>query len=99
MLKIITVSQIHAGFALDGFKLYWEDGTKQVIGPCKGGSARTFKVDPPSRLVRLTVRSGAWMDAVSVCWEGGETGLCGGGGGELRVLGEQACRLRIYRPS
>lgn len=27
------------------------------------------------------------MDAVSVVWEGGQTGLCGGGGGDLRVLG------------
>lgn len=72
---------------MDGFRLYWEDGTKQTIGPCKGGSPRVFKVDPPSDLTRLVVRSGAWMDAVSVCWKDGQTGLCGGGGGDVRELG------------
>ena len=84
--KLVKID-IHGGFALDGFKLYWSDGSKQTIGPCGGGSARTFKVDPPSRIVRVKVRSGAWMDAISIEHEHGETGLCGGAGGELRILG------------
>ncbi|KAK9894192.1 hypothetical protein P389DRAFT_198278 [Cystobasidium minutum MCA 4210] len=75
--RLIKV-EIVSGFALDGFKLYWEDGSKQVIGPCKGGGSRTFKVDPP-------------------IWEGGETGLCGGGGGDIRVLepppGSEICGM------
>lgn len=79
---------IHAGGALDGFKLHWADGSVQIIGPCGGGEVRSFNVSPPSRVVRIVTRAGLWMDAVSVVWEHGETGLVGSGGGDLRVLGE-----------
>lgn len=90
--KLVKVD-IHAGLALDGFKLHWTDGSKQTFGPCGGGQARSFKVDPPSRVVCIKVRSGAWMDAISIVHEHGETGLCGGDGGEQRVLGQ--CRLDV----
>ncbi|KAL7007272.1 hypothetical protein EMMF5_003111 [Cystobasidiomycetes sp. EMM_F5] len=83
--KLVKVD-IHAGFALDGFRLCWSDGSKQTIGPCGGGSVRSFDVTPPSKIVRLVVRSGLWMDAVSIVWEHGQTGLHGGGGGEVRIL-------------
>lgn len=86
--------QIHAGFALDGFRLCWSDGSKQTIGPCGGGSVRSFDVTPPSKIVRLVVRSGLWMDAVSIVWEHGQTGLHGGGGGEVRILGEYPAQDR-----
>ena len=35
------------------------------------------------------------MDAISVVHEHGETGLCGGGGGELRVLGMRSASTAL----
>lgn len=75
-----------SGLALDGFRLFYEDGSRQAVGPCSGGGSRSFTVSPPGKITKLTMRAGAWCDAVSISHTHGETGLCGGGGGDIRVL-------------
>lgn len=83
--KQITRIAIHHGDFLDGFILYWSDGTRNTIG-CLGGRRSTYDVLPGESIQGLLVRCGAWIDGIQFKLSSGRTSPWYGGQGGSPVL-------------
>ncbi|CAO3699658.1 unnamed protein product [Rhizopus microsporus] len=76
---------IHHGDFLDGFILYWSDGTRDTVG-CLGGRRSTYDVLPGESIQGLLVRCGAWIDGIQFKLSSGKTSPWYGGQGGSPVL-------------
>ncbi|GAC96204.1 zinc metalloproteinase [Pseudozyma hubeiensis SY62] len=85
-IELVAID-IFSGASFDGFVLHYSNGTTSRFGPC-GGSPFRMQVGRGDRIQRISVRAGAWIDAVEVVLKnGGSSGMRGNtSGGSLRVL-------------
>ncbi|KAJ2670473.1 hypothetical protein GGI25_005829 [Coemansia spiralis] len=79
--------EIHSGNFIDGVRFVLDDGSKQQVGKCQGGSLFVLPIDPDDDLDHIVVRSGWWIDGVEFITQRGRTsGWKGGMGGSRHVL-------------
>ncbi|EPX70573.1 metallopeptidase [Schizosaccharomyces octosporus yFS286] len=93
----ITKVRVHCGLALDGIEVFF--GSNSALLGNRGGSPHDFDTDG-SNIAGFLIRSGAWVDGISIILENGNTspffGNANGGGQKLYKIPENSRLVGFY---